>query len=54
VGTQKYSIFPTHGLMGVGIVAPAILIPVKPVYRLTGLIIIDTFNFIRMRLNLFS
>ncbi len=41
----------THGLIGAGILSLALFIPVKPVYRITGLILVVAFNVLRMRLS---
>ncbi|MBI9043518.1 MAG: hypothetical protein JEZ06_03480 [Anaerolineaceae bacterium] len=38
-----------HTLVGVGIVLVALVIPVKPVYRIIILIVIVAFNIMRMR-----
>jgi hypothetical protein len=38
----------THGLIGVGIVVVALVIPVAPIYRLVFLVLAVGFNLIRM------
>jgi hypothetical protein len=38
----------THGLIGVGIVVVALVIPVAPIYRLIFLVLAVGFNLIRM------
>ncbi len=38
----------THGLIGVGIVVVALVIPVPPIYRLVFLVLAVGFNLIRM------
>ena len=39
-----------HALIGVGILLVALLIPVKPVYRIGILLVVVAFNLVRMRL----
>ena len=41
----------SHGLVGVGILAVGLLLPVKPVYRIIILFLIIGFNIIRMKLS---
>jgi len=41
----------SHGLVGVGILAVGLLLPVKPIYRIIILFIIIGFNIIRMKLS---
>lgn len=38
----------THGLIGVGIVVVALVIPIAPIYRLVFLVLAVGFNLIRM------
>jgi uncharacterized protein involved in exopolysaccharide biosynthesis len=39
----------THTLVGLGILAIAFYMPVKPIYRIVFLILVVAFNIIRMR-----
>ncbi len=39
----------SHALVGVGILAVGLLLPVKPVYRIIVLILIISFNIARMK-----
>lgn len=41
----------THSLIGVGLVAAALFIPVKPIYRIIGFCAVIAFNIVRMRLS---
>ncbi len=41
----------SHGLVGVGILAVGLLLPVKPIYRIIILILIIAFNITRMKLS---
>ena len=41
----------SHGLVGVGILAVGLFLPVKPIYRIIILIIIIGFNIARMKLS---
>ena len=41
----------SHGLVGVGILAVGLLLPVKPIYRIIILFLIIGFNIIRMKLS---
>lgn len=38
----------THGLIGVGIVVVALVIPIAPIYRVVFLVLVVGFNIIRM------
>ncbi len=41
----------SHGLVGVGILAVGLLLPVKPIYRVILLVLIIGFNITRMKLS---
>lgn len=41
----------SHGLVGVGILAVGLLLPVKPIYRIILLFLIIGFNITRMKLS---
>ena len=41
----------SHGLVGVGILAVGILLPVKPIYQIILLFLIIGFNIARMKLS---
>ncbi|MEN6463365.1 MAG: hypothetical protein ABFC94_18600 [Syntrophomonas sp.] len=41
----------THSLIGIGILLIAFHMPVKPVYRISLIVVVVTFNTIRMKLN---
>ncbi len=41
----------SHGLVGIGILAVGLLLPVKPIYRIIILILIIAFNITRMKLS---
>ncbi len=41
----------SHGLVGVGILAVGLLLPVKPIYRIIILFLIIAFNIARMKLS---
>ncbi len=41
----------SHGLVGVGILAVGLLLPVKPIYRIIILFLIIGFNITRMKLS---
>ena len=41
----------SHGLVGVGILAVGLFLPVKPVYRIIILVLIIGFNIARMKLS---
>ena len=41
----------SHGLVGVGILAVGLLLPVKPIYRIIILFLIIGFNIARMKLS---
>jgi len=41
----------THSLIGIGILLIAFFMPVKPVYRISLILVVVTFNVVRMRIN---
>jgi hypothetical protein len=41
----------THSLIGIGILLIAFYMPVKPVYRISLILVVITFNVVRMRIN---
>ncbi len=41
----------THSLIGIGILLIAFYMPVKPLYRISLIVVVVTFNTIRMKLN---
>ena len=41
----------SHGLVGVGILAVGLFLPVKPIYRIIILFLIISFNIVRMKLS---